>query len=73
MDFLDFLDTLPCITWTTLDSHPFSGLEYQEAETSRGTIARIMQGGYEVAGPYEDTEATRKQYMGRVERYINPA
>jgi len=73
--FLDKLDAVTSpIEWVTVASHPFSGIQYQEATVAGlGLIARVMQTGYEVTGPKDDTNAVYWNYLARIERYMNPA
>jgi len=58
------------VDWQVLISHPASRTEYQEAETSRGTVARVTEDGHEVVSPSGDTEQVRRQYNGRVQAYL---
>jgi hypothetical protein len=64
MDY-DAYDRLPVIKWNTTNSFPVIGLCYQEAETSMGTLARVMKSGYEVVSPDTDTDAVYRQYQSR--------
>ena len=70
MDF-DAYDKLPHFTWTTTDSYPVLGIQYQEAETSMGTLARVMASGFEVVSPDTDTDAVYKQFHSRADRALN--
>lgn len=68
---MDKLDREPNLVWTTYSSHPFSGLQVQEADGEYGRWARVTHAGYEVVGPWQDIDHVHRQYTSRVQRYIN--
>jgi len=53
--------------WTTVGSHPWSGLRYQEFEDT----ARVVRDGYEIISPSTDIESVYRQYRSRVDREIS--
>jgi hypothetical protein len=67
MDY-DAYDKLTEINWATVDSFPVLGIQYQEAETTMGTLARVMASGFEVVSPDTDTDAVHRQFHGRAQR-----
>lgn len=52
--------------WVTRNSHPWSGLQYQEWNG----LARVTQRDAEVVSPSQDTDNVYRQYLGRVSREI---
>lgn len=56
--------------WTTYQSHPASGLAYQESKAGEMTAARVVQNGDEIVSPGFDVDQIWRQYNGRVQRAI---
>lgn len=52
--------------WVTTNSHPYSGLQYQEWEGK----ARVIREGREVVSPSTDTDSVYAQYQGKVQHAI---
>lgn len=61
---------IPDDSWTTYQSHPASGLAYQESTAGEMTAARVVQDGHEVVSPDFDVDRAYRQYSGRVQRAI---
>lgn len=61
---------IPDNSWTTYQSHPASGLEYQESTAGWMTAARVVQNGHEVVSPDFDVDRAYRQYSRRVQRAI---
>jgi hypothetical protein len=52
--------------WVTTNSHPYSGLQYQEWEGK----ARVIRGDREIVSPSADTDSVYAQYQGKVQHAI---
>lgn len=61
---------IPDNSWTTYQSHPASGLAYQESKAGRMTAARVVRDGHEVVSPDFDVDRAWRQYNARVGRWI---
>lgn len=61
---------IPDDNWTTYQSHPVSGLAYQESKAGRMTAARVVQDGHEIVSPDFDVDHVWRQYSRRVQRAI---
>ena len=63
----------PCgysAAWTTMTSHPASGLRYQEAAVDGETYGRVLHCCREVVNPSPELHVVNAQYNSRVVRYI---
>jgi hypothetical protein len=70
MDY-DAYDKLDKIEWITTDSFPVLGIQYQEADTTMGTLARVMASGYEVVSPTTDVDGAYRQFHSRAQQALS--